>query len=224
MIWIDHRKSNEEINPSQSHLCCARLQVKSIADSAGQHTHTTLPLLHFHKPPSILSLFLQMAQNCLQCSGQVGDPLLGLSEGRDPGSAARGQRCSQHRGRHSVRDTAAGRRCIWGRTLSKCGSLWKRMIKCFTLVSYSLNVSKSNFLFFIAFSQSFNRSGWTVIKKNNTFECTVALFVHFCIKVDNGNKWESVSWELCVIRWNHGRLVHWGNMQCILAESSDKAL
>lgn len=158
-----------------------------------------------------LSLFSQMAQDSLQREGQVCDPLLGLSEGRDPGSAARGQRCCQHRRCHCVWDTAAGRRCIWGRTLLKCGSLWKRTIKCFTSVSYSVF-----HLFFIVFSQSFNRSGWVVTKKNNR-SCTVAFFVHFYIEVDKGIKWKSVSFGLCVIkyvcRWSHGRRFHWGDMQ-----------
>lgn len=79
------------------------------------------------------SLFFQMAQDSLQCAGQVCDPLLGLSEGRDPGSAAGGQRWGQHRRCHCVWDPAAGRGCIWGRTLSKCWSLWKHIIKCFPL-------------------------------------------------------------------------------------------
>ena len=72
----------------------------------------------------------QMAQDSLQRAGQVCDPLRGLSEGGDPGSAARGQRCRQHRGRHCIRNTAAGRRRIRGTTLSKCRSSWKRRIKC----------------------------------------------------------------------------------------------
>lgn len=79
------------------------------------------------------SLYFQMAQDSLQCAGQICDPLLGLSEGRDPGSAAGGKRWSQHRRRHCVWDPAAGRGCIWGRTLSKCLSLWKHIIKCFPL-------------------------------------------------------------------------------------------
>lgn len=79
-------------------------------------------------PPRPVSSFLlpafQMAQDSLQCAGQVCDPLLGLSEGRDPGSAARGRHCCQHRWRHCVWDPAAGWGCIWGTTNFHILSTW----------------------------------------------------------------------------------------------------
>lgn len=117
LIWFDYRSEGNQsftLSGSKALLICL----------------TWNRSLHcwFCRATDRLCVLFQLAQDSLQCAGQVCDPLPGLSVETDPGSAARGQRCGQHTGCHGVWDTAAGRRCIWGRTLFKCGSLWRQVI------------------------------------------------------------------------------------------------